>query len=118
MVALGSEQSLVAGRSALDEHRAVFAVSRLIIHGSIKHIQVPWTRLDINAVVEMLHCGANDLGGTLLDGNSVPWAGVEHGRELTWDTIDEIERRLLRPVRQRTTSYGTVDGSARPGRRR
>ena len=118
MVAPGSEQSLVAGRSMLDEHRAVFAVSRLIIHGSIKHIQVPWTRLDINAVVEMLRCGANDLGGTLLDGNAVPWAGVEHGRELRWDTIDEIERRLLRPIRQRTTSYGTVDGSVRPGRRR
>ncbi len=118
MMASGSEQSLVSGRSMLDEHRAVFAVSRLITHGFIKHIQVPWTRLDFNAVAEMLHCGANDLGGTLLDGHAVPWAGAEHGRELTWDTIDEIERRLLRPIRQRTTSYGAVDGSARPGRRR
>lgn len=118
MEAQGSEQSLVAGRSRLDEHRAVFAVSRLIIHGSIKNLQVPWTRLDTNAVGEMLRCGANDLGGTLLDGRSVPWAGAEYGRELTWDTIRGIERRLLRPVRQRTTSYGTVDGSRPAASRR
>ena len=73
------------GAPRLDEHRAVFAVARLITHGSIKHIQVPWTRLDTDTVMEMLRCGANDLGGTLLDGNAVPWAGAEHGRELTWD---------------------------------
>ena len=118
MAAPGSQQSVISGRSALDEHRAVFAVSRLITHGSIKHIQVPWTRLDTDAVVEMLRCGANDLGGTLLDGNVAPWAGVEHGRELKWGTIREVERRLLRPIRQRTTSYGTVDGAGPAARRR
>jgi 7,8-didemethyl-8-hydroxy-5-deazariboflavin synthase CofG subunit len=117
MEAQGSEQSLVPGRSRLDEHRAVFAVSRLITHGSIKHIQAPWTRLDTDTVVEMMRCGANDLGGTLLDGRVVPWAGAEHGRELTWDTIRAMERRLLRPVRRRTTSYGTVDGTGPAVRR-
>ena len=36
---------LVEGRSRLNEHRAMFAVARLMLSSAIPHIQVPWTRV-------------------------------------------------------------------------
>ncbi|CAN5164039.1 bifunctional FO biosynthesis protein CofGH [soil metagenome] len=89
-----------------DEHRAVHAVSRLILHGRISHIQVPWTRLDAAQVKWMLRSGADDLGGTLFDGRVLPEAGAEHGRELSLDAAARIAHSLSRPLRQRTTAYG------------
>lgn len=94
-----------AGRES-DEHRRVHAVARLMLHGHIDHIQAPWTRLGFAEAALMLQSGADDLGGTLLDGRVLPEAGVEHGHELLPADVDRISRSLSRPVRQRTTTYG------------
>lgn len=96
---------LVDGRSPIDEHRAMVAVSRLLLSGAISHIQVPWPRLDAASIPMLLRSGADDLGGTLLDGRVLPRTGVEHGRELPLSEADRIARHLLRPLRQRTTDY-------------
>ncbi len=96
---------LVDGRSPIDEHRAMVAVSRLLLSGAIAHIQVPWPRLDAATIPVLLRSGADDLGGTLLDGRILPRAGVEHGRELPLSEAERIARHLLRPLRQRTTDY-------------
>ena len=106
MPAIGGALPLVPGRSDTDEHRAVHAVSRLALHGHIRHIQVPWTRLDTDQVKWMLRSGADDLGGTLFDGRVLPEAGIEHGHELTLDAARRIAHSLSRPLRQRTTAYG------------
>ncbi|MFF1876292.1 7,8-didemethyl-8-hydroxy-5-deazariboflavin synthase CofG [Leifsonia sp. NPDC058230] len=94
-----------AGRES-DEHRRVHAVARLMLHGHIDHIQAPWTRLGFAEAALMLQSGADDLGGTLLDGRVLPDAGVEHGHELLPADVDRIARSLSRPVRQRGTTYG------------
>ncbi|WP_137846417.1 7,8-didemethyl-8-hydroxy-5-deazariboflavin synthase CofG [Microbacterium sp. 2FI] len=99
--------SLVAGRSALDEHRAMVAVSRLLLSGSIPHVQIPWTRVGQGAAAELLQSGGDDLGGTLLDGRVKPEAGIEHGLELPATDAAAIAARLFRPFRLRTTDYGT-----------
>lgn len=99
---------LVADRSPLDEHRAMFAVSRLMLSGVIPHIQVPWTRLGIEDSAAMLRSGADDLGGTLLDGRVLPHFGIEIGLELSLPAAQGITRSMFRPLRQRTTSYGDV----------
>lgn len=96
---------LVDGRSPIDEHRAMVAVSRLLLSGAIAHIQVPWPRLDAATIPVLLRSGADDLGGTLLDGRVLPRAGVEHGSELPPSEAERIARHLLRPLRQRTTDY-------------
>jgi FO synthase len=96
---------LVPGRSALDEHRAMVAVSRLALSGSIPHIQIPWTRVGREAAVVLLGAGGDDLGGTLLDGRVKPEAGIEHGLELPVPDAAAIAARLFRPFRQRTTDY-------------
>ncbi|GAA2042784.1 bifunctional FO biosynthesis protein CofGH [Agromyces tropicus] len=102
----GGGGRLVPGRALIDEHRAMFAVSRLMLVGSIAHIQVPWTRVGFDEAAELLRCGADDLGGTLFDGRVLPRAGVEFGREMQVHDARVIARKLFRPLRQRTTDYG------------
>ncbi len=96
---------LVAGRAAIDEHRAMVAVSRLLLSGSIPHIQIPWTRVGRDAAAILLQAGGDDLGGTLLDGRVLPEAGIEYGLELPLPVAARIAAGLFRPFRQRTTDY-------------
>ena len=81
------------------------AVSRLLLSGSIPHIQIPWTRVGREAAAVLLRSGGDDLGGTLLDGRVKPEAGIEHGLELPVADAAAIAARLFRPFRQRTTDY-------------
>ncbi|WP_409047584.1 7,8-didemethyl-8-hydroxy-5-deazariboflavin synthase CofG [Microbacterium sp. HA-8] len=101
----GHGVALVPGRPAIDEHRAMFAVARLMLSGTIPHVQVPWPRLDDNTVQTLLRSGADDLGGTLRDGRVLPRVGVEYGREMTLERAARISGGLFRPLRVRTTDY-------------
>ncbi|MFD4958283.1 7,8-didemethyl-8-hydroxy-5-deazariboflavin synthase CofG [Microbacterium sp. NPDC058389] len=102
--------ALVPGRAPLDEHRAMVAVSRLLLSGSIPHVQIPWTRVGREASVVLLQSGGDDLGGTLLDGRVKPEAGIEFGQELPVADASAMVARLFRPFRLRTTTYGQVHG--------
>ncbi|MEI3845690.1 MULTISPECIES: 7,8-didemethyl-8-hydroxy-5-deazariboflavin synthase CofG [unclassified Microbacterium] len=99
---------LVPGRAVLDEHRAMVAVSRLLLSGSIPHVQIPWTRVARAASAVLLQSGGDDLGGALLDGRVKPEAGIEHGLELPVTDAAALVARLFRPFRLRTTTYGQV----------
>jgi 7,8-didemethyl-8-hydroxy-5-deazariboflavin synthase CofG subunit len=88
----GGQGKLNPDRSRIDEHRAMFAVARLLLVGSIAHIQVPWPKLEIGEVTQLLRAGADDLGGTLLNGNVMPRAGAESGRELAFGRATGIRR--------------------------
>ncbi|GAA3199417.1 7,8-didemethyl-8-hydroxy-5-deazariboflavin synthase CofG [Microbacterium terregens] len=96
---------LVPGRAPLDEHRAMVAVSRLLLSGSIPHVQIPWTRVGRDAAAILLQSGGDDLGGTLLDGRVLPETGIEHGLELPVADAARIAARLFRPFRRRATDY-------------
>ncbi|GAA1923669.1 bifunctional FO biosynthesis protein CofGH [Microbacterium aoyamense] len=98
---------LVPGRVPIDEHRAMVAVSRLALSGSIPHVQIPWTRVGRDAAGVLLTAGGDDLGGTLLDGRVKPQAGIEYGLELPMRDAAAIVARLFRPFRLRTTDYRT-----------
>jgi FO synthase len=103
----GHGTPLIAGRAALDEHRAMVAVSRLMLSGSIPHIQIPWTRVGKDAAVQLLRAGGDDLGGALLDGRVLADTGVEQGLELPVAEAARLAARMFRPFRLRTTDYGT-----------
>ena len=96
------------GSHTEDDHRAVHAVARLMLHGSIRHIQAAWTRLGVEGALTVLRSGADDLGGTLLDGRVVPEAGVEFGRQLPVEDARRIAKTLGRQLRIRTTTYGVA----------
>jgi 5-amino-6-(D-ribitylamino)uracil---L-tyrosine 4-hydroxyphenyl transferase len=88
--------------------RAVHAVARLMLHGRIGNIQAAWPKFGLDASVDLLRGGANDIGGLLLDGRLAPDAGAEAGLVLTLDDVARVARELGRPLRQRTTRYGEV----------
>ncbi len=92
----------------LDALRATHAVARLLLHGRIRHLQVAWTRTGPDQAAVLLQSGADDLGGTLVDGRVLPEFGAEHGRELPLAAARRIVDPLFRPLRQRTTVYGDV----------
>lgn len=104
---------LVANRKPVDEHRAMFAVSRLMLSGVIPHIQVPWTRLGLDTAEAMLKAGADDLGGSLLDGRVLPNIGAEAGLTLPLSEARRIAHHLFRPFRQRLTDYREPDDDRR-----
>jgi FO synthase subunit 2 len=92
--------------------RAVHAVARLMLHGRIGNIQAAWPKFGLDASADLLRSGANDLGGLLLDGRLAPEAGAESGLVLTLGDVTRVARRLGRPLRQRTTTYGKVTAGA------
>lgn len=108
----GGDVALVEGRSPIDEHRAMVAVSRLALSGSISHVQIPWTRVGREAAAVLLRSGGDDLGGTLSDGRVLPDTGIEQGLELPVTAAERIARSLMRPFRLRTTDYQVAP---RPG---
>ena len=88
------------------ESRALHAVARLMLHGSIDHIQAAWTKLGLETSQAVLLGGADDLGGLLLDGVIAPEAGAEAHRSLTIADVERIAAEIGRTARQRTTDYG------------
>ena len=55
----------------------------------------------------MLHGGVNDLGGTLMEETISRMAGSQHGSYKTISDLRAIAEPPGRPLRQRTTLYGT-----------
>jgi len=99
-------EGLVRSGPTLDESRAVHAVARLLLHGSIPHIQVAWTKLGLRASQLILQGGADDLGGLLHDGALRPDAGADAYRTLTISEVERLADEIGRTARQRTTLYG------------
>jgi FO synthase len=89
------------------ENRAVHAVSRMMLHGAIDNIQCSWVKLDAEACRDVLAGGVNDLGGTLMEETISRMAGSQQGSYKTISQLAELVAPTGRPLRQRTTLYGT-----------
>ena len=95
-----------SGMASRRETRAVHAVARLLTLGRFAHVQVAWTKLDPDTVIDVLRGGADDIGGLLIDGALMPAAGQEAGRVMTALQVAAIAARVGRTPVQRTTGYG------------
>ncbi len=91
------------------ENLRMHAVARLMLAGWIDNIQVSWVKLGPRMARTMLDCGANDLGGTLMNESISRAAGAAHGQEITPREMVRIIRAAGRIPVQRTTLYGTVE---------
>jgi FO synthase len=89
------------------ENRAVHAVSRLMLHGAIRNIQCSWVKLGPDVCQDVLSGGVNDLGGTLMEETISRMAGSQNGSYKTISDLAELVAPTGRPLRQRTTLYGT-----------
>jgi FO synthase len=90
------------------DNRAVTAMARLLLHPHITNIQTSWVKLGAEGAAEMLRCGANDLGGTLMEETISRMAGSSYGSDRSIRDLEAIAELAGRPARQRTTLYGQV----------
>ena len=96
------------GPTALENIR-MHAVARLMLAGFIDNIQVSWVKLGPETARDMLDCGVNDLGGTLMNESISRAAGSKHGQEITPTEMVRIIRSAGRTPVQRNTLYGVVE---------
>jgi FO synthase len=92
-----------------DESLKMHAVARVMLHGWIDNIQVSWVKLGHEMAVKMLQCGANDLGGTLMNESISRAAGAKHGQEVTPAEMAALIRAAGRIPVQRNTLYDVLE---------
>ena len=90
------------------ENLRMHAVARLMLNGWIDNIQVSWVKMGPNAAQRLLHCGVNDLGGTLMNESISRAAGARYGQEVTPLEMTRIIRGAERIPVQRNTQYKIV----------
>src|SRR4051794_25411351 len=88
------------------KHTAVF---RLALGRSVRNVQASWVKMGLEAAVEALRWGVNDLGGTLMEESISRMAGSYHGTMLTVDDLVGAARAAGRPAVQRDTLYRVLE---------
>jgi FO synthase subunit 2 len=96
----------------LEDSLRFTAFCRLYFGSDIPNIQTSWVKLGVTGVVESLHWGANDFGGTLMEESISRLSGADHGQNLEPEEIETAIRGAGRIPRERDTDYRRV--SARP----
>ncbi len=95
------------GASGMDDLK-IHAIARIIFGRDIPNIQVSWVKLGIRTSQIALCCGANDLGGTMIEDKISIAAGASYGEYLPREQMIEIIQAIGRIPRERTTIYGRV----------
>jgi FO synthase len=85
------------------KHTAVF---RLALGRTIPSLQASWVKMGLDAAVESLRWGVNDLGGTLMEESISRLAGSYHGTKLDPEQLIAAAHAAGRPAAERTTLYG------------
>src|SRR5438094_890888 len=62
-----------------EEHLRVHALSRVLLHGAIRNVQVSWVKLGLDTSLACLQAVASDFGGTLMEENISKAAGAAFG---------------------------------------
>ena len=88
-----------------DEHLRVHALSRVLLHGAIRNLQVSWVKLGIDTSLACLQAGANDFGGTLMEESISKAAGATFGEYVSPEEFRSHIRKIGRAPAERTTTY-------------
>jgi len=99
----------VRAGASLGEHLRIHATARLMLAGFIDNIQVSWVKLGAPLAQQMLDCGVNDLGGTLMEESISRAAGADFGEELTALEMVQLIRRAGRLPLRRGTLYQPLE---------
>jgi 5-amino-6-(D-ribitylamino)uracil---L-tyrosine 4-hydroxyphenyl transferase len=92
------------GASGMDDLK-IHAISRVIFGWDMPNIQVSWVKLGIRTSQIALCCGANDLGGTMMEDKISVAAGASHGEYLPRDGMIKIIEAIGRRPVERNTVY-------------
>jgi len=105
------EKMIREGRYATPglEDLKIYAVSRVLFHGHVDNIQASWVKLGKKLAQFSLHCGTNDLGGTLMEESISRSAGASHGEMITVDELEWMIHGAGRIPKERNTLYRGVE---------
>ena len=92
-----------------DDVLRVHAIARLVLQGVIDNIQLSWVKVGLEGAGALLHAGANDLGGTLMEETISRMAGSDHGVRQDPETLRSIARAAGRTPAERTTDYSRIE---------
>src|SRR5271166_5619719 len=98
-------QGLARAGATLEEHLKVHALARVVLAGSINHVQVSWVKLGREVSQLALLAGADDYGGTLFEENISRLAGATAGQYISTTEFQERILELGRTPAQRNTLY-------------
>jgi 5-amino-6-(D-ribitylamino)uracil---L-tyrosine 4-hydroxyphenyl transferase len=101
---LGEEFS---GSTGVDDLK-IHALARIIFGEDIPNIQASWIKLGTKLAQVALCCGANDLGGTMMEDKISIAAGASHGEHLPRDEMHKIIISIGREPVERNTLYQSV----------
>jgi FO synthase len=96
----------------LREALLMHAVARLALHPLIRNIQTSWVKMSPAGAALALRCGANDLGGTLMNESITRAAGGRNGQEFNAAAMAALAAGIGRPLYQRSTLYRRVAPAA------
>lgn len=88
-----------------NEVMRLIAISRLLLGPSFKNLQTSWVKEGIRQAQWLLSCGANDLGGTLINESISTSAGATHGQLMSPAALRLAIRDAGRSPAERNTRY-------------
>jgi FO synthase subunit 2 len=83
----------------------LFAIARLLLGRHVPNLQVSWVKEGLRSAQWLLACGANDLGGTLMNESISTTAGASHGQLATPADLRRLIRDAGRRPAERDTRY-------------
>ncbi len=83
----------------------LFAIARLMLGRDIPNLQVSWVKEGLRQAEWLLSCGANDLGGTLINESISTSAGAAHGQLQPPSALRRAIRDAGRIPAERNTRY-------------
>jgi len=96
------------GASGLDDLK-LHALARIIMGRDIPNIQASWIKIGTRMAQMALCCGANDLGGTMMEDLISIAAGSSHGEYLSRDQMHTTIEGIGRIPAERNTLYERVN---------
>lgn len=100
----GAMPGLRAGASGVEVLRT-HAIARILLGETFRNIQASWVKDGLKLGQWLLSCGANDLGGTLINESISTSAGASHGQLVTPRELRSVIRDAGRVPAERTTLY-------------
>ncbi len=92
------------------EDLKLHALARVFLYPHIKNIQASWVKLGKQLAQSALICGANDLGGTLIEEKISKSAGATSGEYMAPCEFELLIKGIKRVPQQRDTLYRQVKG--------
>src|SRR5580700_10750657 len=99
---------------SIQEDLIVHALSRILLNGYIRNIQVSWVKLGYKDSLACLEAGANDFGGTLMEESISKAAGANFGEYVSPGEFRALIRTIGRIPAERATSYAIRKVFAEP----